>query len=237
MAGTVSDVSARTAARVAGVALLLMTALAIFANFVVYEGLVVPEDAAETARKIAEGEALFRAGIVAWVLIGALDVVVALALYVVFRPVNRSVSLLAAWSRLIYTAVFVAGMQNFLYALRLLDDAEHLGAFDAAQLESRLMSSLDAFQDGWTIALVFFGVHLGVLGYLAYRSSFVPKWLAVLLLVASASYLVDNLAKIAFAGYGGSVATAIAAVLALGELVLAVWLLVRSKTIPEALAA
>jgi hypothetical protein len=231
------DMSPRTAARLAGAALLAMTVLAMFANFYVLESMVVAGDATETASRILADVAMFRIGIVAWVLIGILDVVVAFALYIVFRPVSRSLSLLAAWFRLTYTAVFVAGMQGFLDVLRLLGDAEYMKAFDAPQVHSQVMLSLDAFQDTWVIGLVLFGVHLGLLGYLAYRSGYVPKLFGILLLAASASYLVDNLAKIAFSSYGGGVALAIAVPAFVGELALAVWLLVKSKAIPDEVAS
>jgi len=227
-----TDVSPPAAARIAGVALLAMVVLAIFANFFVIENLVAAGDAAETASRIATDTATFRVGILAWILIGILDVVVAIALYIVFRPVNRSISLLAASFRLVYTAVFVAGMQGFLGTLRLLGDSTYLNAFDDAQLQAQAMLSLDAFQDGWVIALLLFGVHLGILGYLAYRSSFVPKWIGLLLLAASASYLVDNVAKIAFSDYGGGIAMAVAVPAFVGELALAIWLLVKSKAVP-----
>lgn len=236
-AATHRDMSPRTAAKLAGAALVAMAALAMFANFFVLQNMAVAGDATETASRILADAATFRVGIVVWVLIGVLDVVVALALYVVFKPVNRSLSLLAAWFRLIYTAVFIAGMQNFLAALRILGDAEYLKAFDAPQLNSQVMLSLDAFQDTWVIGLVLFGVHLGLLGYLAYRSGYVPKVFGVLLLLASASYLVDNVAKIAFSGYGGGIAMAVAVPAFVGELALAVWLLVRSKAVPDELAS
>ena len=104
MTGSVADISGRTAARVAGLALLAMTALAVFANFFVYESLVVVGDAAETARRIAESTAMFRAGIVAWVLIGVLDVVIALALVRVAQHrvhlVAREVNIDAHYARL-----------------------------------------------------------------------------------------------------------------------------------------
>ncbi len=231
------DMSPRTAAKLAGAALLAMAALAMFANFYVLQSMVVAGDATDTASRILADAMTFRAGIVAWVLIGILDVVVALALYVVFKPVNRSLSLLAAWFRLTYTAVFIAGMQSFLAVLRILGDAEHLKAFDASQLHSQVMLSLDAFQDTWVIALVLFGVHLGLLGYLAYRSGYVPKVFGILLMIASASYLVDNVAKIAFSSYGGGIAMAVAVPAFVGELALAVWLLVRSKAVPDEVAA
>lgn len=227
------DMSPRTAGKLAGAALLAMTALAMFANFFVLESMVVVGDATETASRILADVAMFRIGIVAWVLIGVLDVVVAFALYMVFRPVSRSVSLLAAWFRLTYTAVFVAGMQSFMSVLRLLGDAEYMKAFDASQLQSQVMQSLDAFQDTWIIGLVLFGVHLGLLGYLAYQSGYVPRLFGILLLAAAASYLVDNLAKIAIPSYGGGVALVIAVPAFVGELALAVWLLAKSKSVPD----
>src|SRR5215470_8173125 len=113
---SMGDLSIRGAAQIAGVGLIAMAGLAILGTLGT-QNVIVAEDAAATARNIAAGELLFRIGICAWLIVAILDVIVALALFVVLKPVNQSVSLLAGWFRIVYAAVFVAAISNFLLAL------------------------------------------------------------------------------------------------------------------------
>src|SRR5687767_5992247 len=85
------DVAPRLAGRVAGWGILAMALLAPFAEFYVRQRLVVPTDPAATATDITAHETLFRLGIVAFLVVIILDVVVAWALYVLLKPVSRSV--------------------------------------------------------------------------------------------------------------------------------------------------
>ncbi len=227
-----SDLSPRSAARIAGAGLLAMAAIAILGT-VGTQSLIVAGNAARTANNIIDRQLLFRLGVCGWLVVAILDVAVALALYVVFRPVNRSLSLLAAWFRLVYAAVFVASVANLLLAVQLLGDAAYAKALGAARLDAQAMLALDAFKNGWALGLVVFGVHLGMLGYLSYVSGYVPKWLGLLLLLASAGYLVANLGKILVPAYGGTLDAVSAAPAAIGELALAVWLLVRAARLPD----
>lgn len=200
--------SLRTWAVAGGVALLLMAVLAGFGNFAAIEGLVTWGDAEQTARDIAGSEGLFRAGVASLFLVIVLDVVVACALYRVFAPVDRTVSLLAAAFRLVYTAVFMVALGSLLDALRHVDQA---------------LLHLEAFDDLWKAGLGLFGVHLLLLGYLTFRSSQFPGWLGILLAIAGLGYLADSLG--AFFGYDLAVST----YTFLGELLLAIWLLIRAR--------
>jgi hypothetical protein len=83
--------------------LLLMSILAIFANFFVLEGLIIPGDAATTANNIIANELLFRGGISSFIIVLILDVLVAWALYILLKPVNKNLALLAA----LYTPLFL----------------------------------------------------------------------------------------------------------------------------------
>lgn len=96
MTNPIVDTSQRKAARVAGFGYLIIAILAIFANFFVLENLIVPGDAAATADNISASEGLFRIGIASLLIVVVLDVVVAVALYIVLKPVNTSLALLAA---------------------------------------------------------------------------------------------------------------------------------------------
>lgn len=109
----ITDISLRKAAIVAGLGLLIMTILAIFANFFVLQSLIVPGDAATTANNIMANELLFRLGICSFIIVAILDVVVAWALYVLLKPVNKSLSLLSAWFRLVYAAILGIALVNF----------------------------------------------------------------------------------------------------------------------------
>ena len=95
----IADISLRKAAIVAGFGLLIMSILAPFANFYVFPSLIVPGDGATTANNIMANELLFRSGICSFIIVIILDVVVAWALYVLLKPVNKSLSLLTAWFR------------------------------------------------------------------------------------------------------------------------------------------
>ncbi len=192
---------------------------------------IVAGDAARTASNIMGGEVLFRAGVGGWLVVAILDVVVALALYVVLRPVNRSLSMLAAWFRLVYAAIFVASIANLLLAVQLLSDASYT-TLGTAQLNAQALLAVAAFKNGWALGLVLFGVSLGLLGYLVYVSGYIPKILGVLLLIAAAGYIVANLGKIMFPALGGTMDAVAAGPAALGELAFAVWLLARAGRLP-----
>ncbi len=101
---------------------LLLFALAIFANFVVIEGLVVDGDAATTVANLNASMGMFRLGLVAFLIIAVLDVVIAWALFVVFREVHRDLALLAAWSRLVYTVFLGVALVFFFQVITLLTD-------------------------------------------------------------------------------------------------------------------
>ncbi|MCH7887085.1 MAG: DUF4386 domain-containing protein [Candidatus Marinimicrobia bacterium] len=101
MTNRTADISLRKAARIAGFGYLIIFILGIFANFFGFESLIVPGNAATTANNIIANESLFRFGIAGWVFILTIDAVVAWALYVLLKTVNRSLSLLMAWFRLV----------------------------------------------------------------------------------------------------------------------------------------
>lgn len=225
------DLSTRTAARIAGVGLLAMAAIAVLGTLGT-QSPIVAGDAASTARNIVEGRLLFQLGVIGWLFVAILDVVVALALYIVLRPVNRYLSLLAAWFRLVYAAVFIVSAANLLLALRLLTDAAYAKSMGAL-LDAQAMLALDAFKNGWALGLVVFGVHLGLLGYLVYASGYIPKVLGVLLLLAAVGYLFANVGKILAPELGGTMDAIAAAPAAIGEIAFAIWLLARAARLPE----
>jgi hypothetical protein len=214
----------RRAGVVAGVALLVMVALAAFANFVVLEGMITPSDGPATAAEIVAGEGTFRLGVLAWLLIVVLDVVIAWALYRVFRPVSPAVSMLTAVFRLVYSAVLLVAVGQLLRALDVLTVDSTLAASGADEVGGRALLELNAFQHLYDLGLFLFGIHLALLGYLSLRSDFIPKVIGVLLVVAGAGYAFDSGAAVL-----GLELSRVAAFTFLGELLLALWLLVGGR--------
>jgi hypothetical protein len=225
--------SMRTASITAGVGLLLMSVLAGFGNFVALDGLVTESDAAQTAQDIIASEGLFRLGIASLVVVVALDVVIAWALYRVFSPVNKSLSMLAAAMRLVYSGVFMVAIAQLLGVIRLLSSDGNRAVFGADQVNAQAMLGITAFNDIWCVGLFLFGLHLLLIGYLAYRSGYVPRLLGALLVIAGLGYAADSLGAVLSQGTW----TDISSFTFLGEFLLALWLVIRSRRIAASTSA
>lgn len=208
-------------ALIGGIALLLMAAVAVFANFLVLEKLVTPGDALTTASDIASSKGLFQAGIAGWFAIAALDVLAALALFHVVRPVSARLAAVGAWSRTLYGVVLGAATLQLLAILGLLD-----GPMTAAS-SAEVLHKTEAFTDIWHAGLVLFGVHLMVVGYLAFRSGYIPKPVGAVVAIAGFGYLFDAAVRVAVADPSLSLSV----ITGLGEFVLGVWLVTRSRRI------
>ena len=186
--------SMRRASLTAGLALALMVVIAPFGVFGAIGALVTPGDAARTAQDILGSEGLFRWGIASLILVVILDIVVAAALLRLFEPVDRSVSTMAAWSRVAYAAVYLVAIIQLVIALGLLDDPR-AGTAGRQCVRHDLARRPDLF-----------GVHLLLIGYLAYRSGFMPKIFGILLVVAGLGYLVDGFVLVLVPGPSISIA-------------------------------
>ena len=215
--------SIRKASLTAGIALLLLSVLSIFGFIVVVKGLVTPGDPAQTARDITESSGLFRLGIVSLYLVIPLDILVGWALYRVFSPVNKSLSMLAATLRIAFAVVFMVAISRLVEVLRLLNEHNHLAAFSPEQLHAQALLAINAFNDVWHAGLFLFGLHLLVIGYLAFTSGYVPKLIAVLVVIDGLSYAIDTFGTVLSPGPWTDTAT----FTFIGEFLLGLWLVIR----------
>ena len=206
---------------------------AIFANYFVFSRLIVSGDVAATANNIIASEMLFRAGIVSWLIVLTLDVVVAWGLYVFLKPVNKSLSLLAAWFRLMYAAIFGTTQLILFIVLVLLSGAAYLTVFETSQLHALALLFLNGYDYGSPIGFFFFSFHLGILGYLVYKSGYIPRILGVLLIVAFFGYLIVSAGTILWPNYPDVLTTVLTVPSAIAEIALAFWLLFKGGKIPE----
>jgi hypothetical protein len=182
--GTI-DESQTKAAKVVGFTYLFALLPAVFAEFYVRAHLVVLDNAAQTALNIVGNERLFRLGIASNLTVFAVDVALITALYVVLKPVNRSLALLAAGWGLIETAILVVVTLTDLDVLRILSGAEYLQAFEASQLQALARLSISAHPATYNVGLVFAGLRSTAFCYLWFRSGFIPRVLAAWGVLAS----------------------------------------------------
>jgi hypothetical protein len=136
MARSMVEPAQRTAARVAGFAYLITFASVVYVNFRIHDRLIVEGNAAETARNILAHERLFRVGIAGDLIYCAGVVVLLTALYVILKPVNRGLALLAAFWRFVWVLMWLVMTLNLFDALRLLSGADYLRAFEAERLQA-----------------------------------------------------------------------------------------------------
>lgn len=193
--------SLRTYALIAGVGYVALFVLGIFANFFVREGLIVGGDASQTAANVLESEGLFRWGMVSFLAIFIIDVIVAWALYVLFRRASQELSLVTAWFRIVYTVFLGVAVIFFYQGLQLLSGVGFLTVFDSSQLEAQALVALDTFNSTWLIGLLAFGIHLVLLGWLLLKSRQAPRILGYVLMVAGAAYVADTLAHTLLSNY------------------------------------
>lgn len=208
--------------RLAGTTLLLLAVLSAAGVLVAVQGLVTPGDAAKTATDIADSATQFRLGVASLYVVVVLDVIAAWALYRFFAPAHAWLSRLAAWLRVAYSGVFLVAISQLAAVPNLLNDDGHRRAFGEQELQAQVMLKLEAFDHTWMAALLLFGAHLSLLGYLAYLSGYVPRLVGVALIVAGTGYAIDTFSSVLSAD-----PIVISTFTALGELVLALWLIAR----------
>ena len=199
----------RRASWVGGISLLLIAVLAGVGNFGALTPLITPGNAVATAADIANAEPQFRVGVLCMLLAALLDVVVAAALLRILEPVDRMIALTAAWFRIAYAAVFVVAISQLASVPSLLENPD------------LALNAVEAYNTTWRIGLILFAAHLLLVGYLAFRASFVPRWLGILVSIAGIGYLVDGVGTIVVADYVPTIST----VTFIGEVALIGWLL------------
>ena len=228
--------SNQSIARFAGIGYLIIFITGIFSNFFVVEGLIVLGDAASTTANIRANVLLFRTGIFSFILMVIFDVLLAWALYLLLKPVNNRLSLLSGWLRLVNSAIFAIALYHLLHILNILQDEAYAQIFSTEHLSGLVLLSLSAFNNGWLLGLVFFGLHLLVMGCLIYKSGFIPRVIGILLIIAGIGYLADSFANFILTNYNDYKDIFMMIVVlpgVVGELSLTFWLLLKNKTFAE----
>ena len=184
--------SIKRTTRFAGSLYLLIAIFGGFAFFAGYESLMVTADAGATTKHVLAAEMMFRVGVLgdSFTFLG--EIILTILLYEIFKPVSKSLSQIAAFSRLAMTAMIGMNVLNKLLVLQLLSGADYLSVFQPEQLQALAMLFLKAYGYGSLIWGLFFSLHLVIIGYLIIKSGYVPKVLGLLFIFASFGYMINS---------------------------------------------
>jgi hypothetical protein len=233
MANHTAETSPQAYARIGGVLYLIIIVAGFFAVIFVRDKLIVSGDAMATANNIMASELLWRIGIACDLIMHVCDVPLMMIFYVLLRPVNRNLALLVVLFTLVQTAVAVANKLNLLVPVFLLGNADYLKALEPHQRHALAYLAIKAHDYGFGIALIFFGCQCLVLGYLIFRSGYLPKVLGVLMQIAGLCYLTNSFARLLVPTFADMIFPAILVPAFIGEFSLCLWLLVKGVDVPK----
>lgn len=209
--------TARLNARLAGLLYLAVILGGTFAPFIVAPSSLAGDPAAITAR-ILHAQAAYRLGGVAEIVVLACDIALAVIFYRLLRPVSRTLALLAAAFRLAYAAIGGANVTLHFAPLLVLTGQPPQPSLAVTLMHLHLL--------GFDVALVFFGVHVALLGYLVFRSAYLPRVLGLLLMLGGAAYVANSLVSLLAPGALAGRALILLAPAGLAEIAIALWLLI-----------
>jgi hypothetical protein len=216
-------------ARSAGLLYLLLVPLGLFGILYVPSALLVDGDVAATAANIMANEMLFRLSILSALLVQLVNIGVALLLYKLFKPINKTQARLMVIFILLALPIAFVNELNQFAVLILLNGSETLQVAAIEQLLAQVALFLDLHATGILIAQIFWGLWLFPMGWLVYKSGFMPRIIGVFLMIGCIGYVFDSVAFFLFPHFGVTVSE----YTFVGELLITFWLLIRGINVEK----
>lgn len=219
------EASPRFFARIAGALYLIVIAGGIFAEIFVRGRLIVHGDPAATAHNIQAHELLYRLGFAVELFYCACNVPLMLILYNLFKVVNKKLARIMLLFDLLTNTIESISLLAHFAPLLILGGGQHLSAFSAEQLQAAAYLSMQLFEHGFAISLVFFGFDCLTLAYLIVYSKFFPRLIGVLLVIEGLGYLINSFSLFLVPALQTRIFPYFA-VTAIAEIALCLWLIV-----------
>jgi hypothetical protein len=221
--------SIKTTARIAGFLYLLQIPLGVFGIVYVPKVLMVTGNMTETASNILANEFLFRLSIVSAILCALVTIATALYIYKVLKYVNKNYAKWILLFTLVVAPISMLNELNSVAVLLLLKNNECTTAFTQIQLYNLISVFLDLHKYGLQIVGIFFGLWLLPMGYLVFKSTYIPKIIGVFLIVTCLGYLID------FTTFflSPNVGIIISEYTWLGEVLMVLWLLIKGVNVEK----
>lgn len=220
--------TAKQTARLAGFLYMLLIPIGFFGVAYV-PTLIVNGNIAATVSNIVASESLYRLSMASALLMNIVSVVLVLVLYKLLKPVGRNTAVYMVVFLLLGAGIAMLNEINHFAAL-VLSGIDTAAIFTAQQSQYFVGLFLDMHEFGSYIAAIFWGLWLFPLGYLIFKSNFIPKILGVLLVIAGVGYLVDSFVLFLIPHYGIPNITDYAFV---GEVTITLWLLIKGVDVEQ----
>jgi hypothetical protein len=215
-------------ARIAGFLYLLLVPLGFFGGMYI-PSITVPGNAVTTVNNIIANESLFRLSILCALATPIVTVLVALFLYKLLKPINRNHAVLMVIFTLAAAPIAMLTELNHFAVLLLLNGADYLKVFSVEQLHSLVMFFLNLNHYGVFITQIFWGLWLLPLGYLVFKSGFLPRILGVMLIIAGFGYVIDSIILFLLPDLN----ITISQFTFIGELLFLLWLLFKGVNVEQ----
>lgn len=212
-------------AKISGISYLMIFIAGFYANFAVLESLIDSNNPLITTTNFIANHSQFGNGLLGFAIMLIFDVLLVWSLFNLTKSTSKNLSYIASFFRLLHALFFGVAFFKLLQIYQLTNIAD-----SSIELQHQVTKLLSGFDILWTIGLLFFGIHLIVLGYLIIKSIYIPKALGVLLLLGAFGYIVDGIAKLSMSNYDDyknifEVIVIIPTVI--GELSFTIWLLIK----------
>lgn len=220
-------------ARAAGTAYLIIIVLGFAGEMLIRNKLIVSGDPAATAHNILMHPLLWRMGIAGDITMHICDAMVGVVYYILLKPVNKNLALMALFLGLVQTAVLVANKMNLVMPLLLLSNGPYLKAIDQHQIEALAYLSVQAHGFGFGIGLIFFGCECLIDGWLIIKSGYFPRVLGIMIQIAGLCYLLNSFALILSPAFADALFPIVLLPPFIGELSMAIWLLFKGVNLAK----
>lgn len=218
-------------ARITGVLFLISLVAGGLGEAYIPSRIIVAGDAAATVGNIRTFAMLYRLGFATFLIESLCDITIVLLMYALLRPVNREVSLLAAFIGLVGTAVFAVAELFYVAPVLIIGGSSgYLNTFSTEQINSLALLSLKFYSYGGMITTAYYGMSWVLRAYLIFRSGYLPKFLGVLMAIGGLGFVVRNFLLILTPAYASDVFLML---MFPGGLTLALWLLVKGVDVAK----
>jgi hypothetical protein len=231
--GTPNCISPNVYAKIGGILYIIMIILGIIEEVFVKGKIVVSGNAAATAANLKSNEMLWRWGIAIELSIIIVTVFIGLVIYVLTKPVNKNLAILAAFFNLLAIGTEAAYALHLVQAIFPVENTPYLNAFTPEQLNVLTSLAIKSQGMGFAIVLLLFGPFFFVTGYLIFKSEYLPRVLGLLYIIPGISYMLSSFLLILAPEIGAKYYFFVAGPALIGELALSLWLLIKGVSMEK----
>jgi len=223
---TFSNISQNSLARLTGALYLLLVPLGVFGIIYIQEFLLVTGDTPQSIENILANETMYRWSILSAFTVQVIQILVAIAMYVLFKPYNRLAAILIVFFTIVAVPIAMLNELTHVGALMVLKSQALRDSFTIEQIHASVQLLLDLHSDGLMIAHIFWGLWLIPMGYVVIKSDFIPSIIGGLLIFAGLGYMLDTLLWFAFP----NIDILVSEFTFVGEPILTLWLVIMGAT-------